>query len=145
MRSPRRWIGSDVADPIVEVERRLPASPEDVFDFLTDAARYTKWMGRAAELDPKPGGIYRVEMSEDAVALGEYVEVDPPSRIVFSFGWVGDENVPPGSTTVEVALEPDGDGTVLRLRHTGLPDDASAVLHTGGWEMYLDRLIEVAS
>jgi uncharacterized protein YndB with AHSA1/START domain len=133
-----------VAEPVVEVERRLPASPDDVFGFLTDAARYTSWMGRAAELDPRPGGIYRVEMSEDAVALGEYVEVEPPRRIVFSFGWIGDEKVPPGSTTVEIALEPDGDGTVLRLRHTGLPDEASAVLHTGGWEMYLDRLIEAA-
>ena len=139
-----RWNESDVAEPIVEVERRLPTSPDNVFGFLTDAARYSRWMGRAAELDPRPGGIYRVEMSEDAVALGEYVEVEPPRRIVFSFGWIGDEKVPPGSTTVEIALEPDGDGTVLRLRHTGLPDDGSAVLHTGGWEMYLDHLVEVS-
>jgi uncharacterized protein YndB with AHSA1/START domain len=134
-----------MADRVVEVERRLPASPEDVFGFLTNAARYTKWMGRAAELDPKPGGIYRVEMAEDSVALGEYVEVEPPRRIVFSFGWVGDEAVPPGSTTVEIALEPDGEGTMLRLRHSGLPTDESIVLHTGGWDMYLDRLVDVSA
>jgi uncharacterized protein YndB with AHSA1/START domain len=134
-----------MGDQVIEVERRLPASPDDVFGFLTDATRYTKWMGRAAELDPKPGGIYRVEMGEDSTALGEYVEVEPPRRIVFSFGWVGDDSVPPGSTTVEIALEPDGDGTMLRLRHTGLPDDASAVLHTQGWEMHLDRLVVVVT
>jgi uncharacterized protein YndB with AHSA1/START domain len=132
-----------MVDQVVEVERRLPASPDDVFGFLTDAARYTKWMGRTAELDPRPGGIYRVDMGEDTIAQGEYVEVDPPRRIVFSFGWIGDDGVPPGSTTVEIALEPDGDGTMLRLRHRGLPDDASVVLHTEGWDMYLDRLVEV--
>jgi hypothetical protein len=49
--------------------------------------------------------------------------------------------VPPGSTIVEIALDADGEGTVLRLRHTGLPDDESVVLHTGGWEMYLDHLV----
>jgi uncharacterized protein YndB with AHSA1/START domain len=74
-------------------------------------------------------------MSEGAVALGEYVEVEPSRRIVFSFGWIGDENVPPGSTIVEIALDADGEGTVLRLRHTGLPDDESDGLHTGGWEL----------
>jgi hypothetical protein len=49
--------------------------------------------------------------------------------------------VPPGTTTVEISLEADGDGTLLRLRHSGLPTDASSVLHTEGWEMYLDRLV----
>jgi uncharacterized protein YndB with AHSA1/START domain len=134
-----------MVDQVVEVERRLPASPEDVFGFLTDAARYTRWMGRAAELDPRPGGIYRVEMAEDSVALGEYVAVEPPRRIVFSFGWVGDEAVPPGSSTVEIALEADGEGTMLRLRHSGLPTDESVVLHTAGWDMYLDRLVNVSA
>ncbi|MEX0984889.1 MAG: SRPBCC domain-containing protein [Actinomycetota bacterium] len=133
-----------MADRVLEVERYMAATPDEVFAFLTDAARYTKWMGRAAELDPRPGGIYRVEMSEGVVALGEYVEVDPPVRIVFTWGWVGSADVPPGSTTVEIALEAAEGGTSLHLRHSGLPDEAANVLHREGWEMYLGRLAMLA-
>lgn len=133
-----------MAELLIEIERRMSAPPDEVFDFLTDASRYTRWMGRAAELDPRPGGIYRVEFSEDAVAIGEYVEVVPPSRIVFTFGWTNNAGVPPGSSRVEISLEPDGDGTLLRLHHSGLPDDATVALHTEGWELYLGQLAEIA-
>ena len=131
-------------EQVVLVERHLDASPRDVFDFLTDAARYATWMGRSCELDPRPGGIYRVEIDDRMVALGEYVEVDPPRRLVFTWGWVGDPLVPPGSTTVEIALAPDGDGTSLTLRHTGLPGDAVAI-HRDGWELYTGRLAVVVT
>lgn len=134
-----------MAEHVVEVERRLSAPPIEVFGFLTDAARYSMWMGRAAELDPRPGGTYRVEMSDDMVALGEYVEVVAPSRIVFTFGWVGSSDIPPGSSTVAISLEPDGDGTLLRLSHGGLPDAASVSLHREGWELYLGKLAEEAT
>ena len=87
---------------VVEVERRIAAPREEVFVFLTDPDKYTEWMGEAVELDPRPGGVYRVRMNSDRVALGEYVEVDPPSRVVFTWGWEGDGAVPPGSTRVEI-------------------------------------------
>jgi uncharacterized protein YndB with AHSA1/START domain len=130
---------SDVVERIVEVRRHLEASPEDVFAFLTEAERYTTWMGRSAELDPRPGGIYRVQFDDRTIALGEYVEVEPFRRLVFTWGWVGDPLVPPGTTTVEITLEPEGDGTSLTVRHSDLPDDAVAT-HVDGWELYLGRL-----
>ena len=123
----------------------MAAPPKEVFGFLTDPARYGRWMGRAASLDARPGGVYRVEFSEDTVALGEYVEVAPPARLVFTFGWIGNADVPPGSTTVEIALEPDGTGTLLRLTHRGLPNDQVMILHREGWEMYLGRLVVLAT
>lgn len=130
---------------VVEVQRQLPASPEDVFGFLTDASRYTTWMGRAAELDARPGGIYRVEIDDLTVAQGEYVAVEPPHRLVFTWGWIGNPDVPPGSTTVEINLTATGHGTTLVLRHTGLPDGATTAMHREGWEQYMDRLAIVAS
>ena len=133
-----------MADRVVEVRRRLEAPPQDVFAFLTDPARYARWMGRSAELDPRPGGIYRVEIDERTVALGEYVEVEPFRRLVFTWGWIGDPLVPPGSTTVEIGLEPDGDGTSLTVRHTGLPDEAVA-MHRDGWDLYTGRLAVVVT
>ena len=64
----------------------------------------------------------------------------PHTRIVFTFGWEGDHNVPPGSSTVEVTLTPDGDGTLLRLVHRGLLTAAMREQHRDGWQLYLARL-----
>jgi uncharacterized protein YndB with AHSA1/START domain len=133
-----------VREPGVDIERHIAAPRDDVFVYLTDAEKYTRWKGQHAELDPRPGGLYRVRMGPDAVALGEYLEVEPPSRLVFTWGWEGNGEVPPGSTTVEITLREEGDGTVLRLRHTGFRSDGDATLHREGWEIYVAKLIEVA-
>jgi uncharacterized protein YndB with AHSA1/START domain len=128
----------------VEREVRIAARPETVFEFFTDPEKQVLWMGRRAELDPRPGGIYDVEISDRSHALGEFVEIEPPSRVAFTFGWAGSEmGAPPGSGRVEVTLEPDGDGTLVRLRHTGLPEQMRA-MHGEGWEHYLARL-EIAA
>lgn len=140
---------------VVEVERRIAARPETVFAYFTDPERYRQWQGVEAELDPRPGGIFRVRQSgrSHTVARGEYVEVDPPTRLVFTWGWeqvdgIGDgmRGIDPGSSTVEVVLVRDGDATILRVRHTGLPaTDAAYEVHGYGWNMTLDRLVAVAS
>jgi len=145
MRSSERSDGTGVAERVVDVERHIDATPDEVFTYLTDPEKYTLWKGQQAELDPRPGGLYRVRMGPDAVALGEYVEVEPPSRVVFTWGWEGSGDVPPGSTTVEITLHEDGEGTLIRLRHTGFPSEADADLHRAGWEMYLGRLVALAT
>ena len=127
----------------VEREVRIAARPEVVYSFFVDPAKMMRWKGMTAALDPRPGGIYHVTVTPVAIAKGEYVELVPYSRIVFTWGWEGDPNVPPGSTTVEVDLTPDGDGTILRLRHFGLAGDA-ALLHDQGWQHYLARLVIAA-
>lgn len=135
---------------VVEREVRVSARPETVFEFFTDPEKMVRWKGRRAELDPRPGGIYRVEMSERAIVRGEYVEVDPPRRVVFTWGWEGQEAgsgehaVPPGTSRVEVSLEPDGDGTLVRLRHFDLPAEAREI-HGQGWDLYLSRLAQAAA
>ena len=128
----------------VEVQVRLNASPEEVFPYLTEPDRYVRWQGVKAELDPRPGGVYRVWMDADTVASGEFVVVEPARRVVFTWGWEGNEGVPPGSTTVELTLAADGDGTVLSLRHTGLPDGEAAAMHDEGWRHFTARLAMVA-
>lgn len=125
---------------VVELRVRLGAPPDEVFLYLTDAERYVRWQGVKAELDPRPGGMYRVWMDEDTVARGEFVEIEAARRVVFTWGWEGNPDVPPGSTTVELTLEADGDGTVLSLRHTGLPDGEAAAMHEEGWRFFTERL-----
>jgi uncharacterized protein YndB with AHSA1/START domain len=135
---------------VVEREVRIAARPETVFEFLVDPEKQVLWMGRRAELDARPGGIYRVEINDQATASGEFVEVDPPTRVLVTFGWEGQEagrgehGVPPGSSRVEVTLEPDGDGTLVRLRHYDLPEQARE-MHGQGWELYLGRLAVAAA
>jgi uncharacterized protein YndB with AHSA1/START domain len=137
----------------IELERRIAAPPEIVFAYFTDPDRYRRWQGVDADLDPRPGGLFRVRMTGRSrhIATGEYVEVDPPRRVVFTWGWEPDESlldeqtdVPPGTSTVEVTLVPDGEATILRLRHSGLPTEPTCRFHNWGWDSTLERLVVVA-
>ena len=130
----------------VEVEVRIAASPETVVDFFVDPHLMTQWMGRAVDVDPRPGGQFRCDIRDETVASGEYVEVEPPTRVVFTWGWEGGgPTVDPGQSTVEVLLDPDGDGTHVRLIHHDLPTAESARKHGHGWRHYLDRLAKAAT
>jgi uncharacterized protein YndB with AHSA1/START domain len=130
----------------VEVEARIDASPEVVFDFFVDPDKMIQWMGRSARLDPRPGGEFHCDINSNAIASGEYVAVEPPDRIVFTWGWNGEDSVTkPGSTTIEVLLAAEADGTHLRLIHRDLPSPESAEKHGHGWRHYLDRLAKSAA
>ncbi|MEN3271485.1 MAG: hypothetical protein V7636_246 [Actinomycetota bacterium] len=131
----------------VEESVRIAARPETVWRYWTDVDRVCAWWGEAAELDPRPGGACIVEMGGGPVMRGEYVELVPHERIVFTFGWdqtEGAPDVPPGSTRVEVTLTADGDDTILELRHTGLPS-AFRTMHGEGWAHFLTQLVSAAS
>lgn len=122
-------------------EVMVDATPETIWPFLTEADKHVQWAGTEATIDPTPGGVYRLHLGGGRhPASGKYVEVIPLEKVVYTFGWEEDGNpIPPGSTTVEITLQPEGDKTRVRLVHRGLPDDAVAD-HSGGWAHYLDRL-----
>lgn len=125
---------------VVRLQVRIDAPPEDVFTYLTEPERYARWQGVRAELDPRPGGIYRVWMDADTIASGEFVEVVRPERVTFTWGWEGDDEVPPGSTTVRIDLVENEGTTTLFLDHSGLPSERSAALHEQGWKLFVARL-----
>ena len=130
----------------VERELEIDARVETVWTLLTDPADAVRWMGVAAEFDLRPGGAYRVTVLPGNVASGVFVEIDEPHRLVYTWGWEeGASTVPPGSTTVEFELEANGEGTLLRFRHTDLPSEAAAQSHAHGWEHYLARLQQAAA
>ncbi|RDI73870.1 hypothetical protein Gocc_2434 [Gaiella occulta] len=131
-------------------EITIAARPETVWEFLVDPRKAERWMGIRAAFDPRPGGAYEVEVLPGHTASGTFVEVDPPRRLVYSWGWEpgGDgapASVPPGSSTVEIELVPDGAGTRLRLTHGDLPSAEAATSHAHGWDHYLGRLVAAAS
>ncbi len=129
-------------DALVIVQR-IAAPPEAVFPFLVEPEKMLRWMGTRAEIEPKPGGQFWLNVNGTDIAIGSYTEVDPPRRVAFTWGWEGSADVPPGSTTVTMTLSADGDGTIVELRHTGLPAGASGS-HNDGWSHYLPLLADAA-
>ena len=132
---------------IVEQTVRINAWPETVWRYWTDPARMCDWWGAAAELDPRPGGTCQVEMGGGPIMRGEYLELVPYERIVFSFGWeptAGAPDIAPGSTRVEITLTADDDDTIMTLRHTGIPA-AHADEHRSGWAHFLALLAGAVS
>jgi uncharacterized protein YndB with AHSA1/START domain len=116
----------------------IAAPREVVFAHLVSPERITRWLGLPSDVDPVPGGSFAVDVNGTLVR-GEYLEVDPPHRVVLSWGMVGLDELPPGASRVEFTLTPTGGGTRLDLVHKGLPDSRLRG-HSSGWANYLDRL-----
>ncbi len=115
---------TEITSIVREIE--IDASPETVWQFFVDPERATRWMGQIATLDPRPGGEYRVDVIPGHTASGEFVELDPPQRLVQTWGWEpgkdGPSSVPPGSSTIEIELVPDGRGRRWRCRPGSLAE-----------------------
>jgi uncharacterized protein YndB with AHSA1/START domain len=114
-----------------------------VFEFFVDPAKLTRWLAVEATLDPRPGGVCR-QVHEDTDGQrydmqGEFVEVVPPRRVVFTWGFASGGGVAAGESTVEVTLTASGGGTHVRLVHRDLPAPAVGD-HARGWTTMLDRL-----
>jgi uncharacterized protein YndB with AHSA1/START domain len=118
---------SDVYTTSVHID----AQPAEVFPYLTDAGPIVKWMGDWAELDPMPGGKLVLDINGVPIR-GEYLVVEPPHQLVFTWGTAGSDVLRPGSTTVEINLHPDGGGTRLELAHRDLPPEEVGK-HGTGW------------
>lgn len=138
-------------EPIVK-EIWIDATPETVFAFFTEPSKITRWLCTEATLDPRPGGInHQTHPGEDGdpngpySMQGEFVEVSHPSRVVFTWGFVGSTvGVHPGTSTVDVTFEPERGGTKVRLEHRDVPESA-AQDYTDGWTTLLERLREAVS
>ena len=129
-----------MTDDVIRVERRVAAPPASVYRYLTDQARWNRWQGVGGAIDQAPGGELRIEMGDGRLACGQFVELVPDRRVVFTWGWRdGAFGVAPGSSVVEIELVPDGDGTLIRLSHRGLPGPAREP-HLDGWTLYAERL-----
>jgi uncharacterized protein YndB with AHSA1/START domain len=128
----------------VVVERWIDAPPETVFSFFEDPALWLRWQGVDAAIEPRPGGTFRMDVRGDGYASGNFVEVRPPELLVFTWGWEGRDDLPPGSTTVEVHLRRADGGTMLTLRHRDLPGADAVAQHRAGWDHYVDRLVTLA-
>ena len=140
-------MGLETESRSVQRDIAIAAPPETVWELLVDEKEAARWMGMTASFDLRPGGHYRVEVIPNNVASGRFVEIDPPRRLVFTWGWEAGtgSSVPPGSTTVMFELERRDNGTLLHFTHGDLPSADAAAKHTHGWEHYLERLRSCAA
>jgi uncharacterized protein YndB with AHSA1/START domain len=133
---------------IVRREIQIAAPPANVFAYLTDPEKILGWMGAEATAEAHPGGLYLVKGvggDHSRAARGAFREVVPVHRLAYSFGWEGGEEVPPGSSLIEIDLVDRDGGTLLRMTHSGLPNAAQCASHDRGWAHYLGRLAMAAA
>jgi uncharacterized protein YndB with AHSA1/START domain len=131
------------AEGIVTCQQLVPASPQEVFRWLVRPELLVRWIGIDAQLDPRPGGRFRFEITGGQWCSGRYLEVIPGKRVVFTWGWEsGAIPVPPGSSTVAVDLLEHPGGTLVRLVHSDLAPEVRP-LHAEGWSRFLPRLAAV--
>jgi len=114
----------------------IRATPETVFRFFTDSARWAAWWGAGSNIDPKPGGRVYIRHANGIESAGEVLEVRAPERIVFTYGFVSGKPIPSGSSRVTIRLEPDEQGTRLHLTHE-LSDAVVRDEHVQGWRFQL--------
>jgi uncharacterized protein YndB with AHSA1/START domain len=130
---------------VVRREVQIAAPPATVFAFFTDPEKILRWLGTEATVEPHAGGLYLVNVGGRDTARGRFTEVIPVHRLAYTFGWEGHEKTPPGSSLIEIDLIDHGDGTLLRLTHSGLPDAEERANHDSGWARYLGRLAVAAA
>ena len=121
----------------------IEASPERVFEYFTRPEAIVAWMGEYALLEPRPGGRFEVDVN-GAPVRGRFLHVDPPHRLVISWGYSGSPQLPPGTSTVEVRFIAQGHGTLVELEHRDLPAGERPG-HGSGWNHYLARLAITAA
>lgn len=132
-------------EPLVK-EIYINASPDLVFSFFSEPDKMLRWTGLTLDVDPQPGGVFCLNPNLREAVRGEYLEVVPPRKIVFTWGWENlSVGVPPGSTIVEIELTAKGGGTTVRLTHRNLPSAGEIrPMHNAGWIQMLDRARIVA-
>jgi uncharacterized protein YndB with AHSA1/START domain len=143
-----RETGS-AAKPSLTLTRRLNAAPEKIFAAWTDPQKLVQWFGPAlaepgsvrADLDVRVGGHYRISFTgqggEYFQVGGVYREVIANARLVFSWAW---HSTPERESLVTVALQPQGDGTLLTFHQEQFFDQAARDGHERGWTEFLGKL-----
>lgn len=122
----------------------IHARPDVVFGFFTDSARWALWWGEGSTVDPRPGGKLHIRYPNAIEASGEVVEIESPSRIVFTFGFVSGQPMPPGASRVTITLTAVSQGTRLQLTHH-FADAAACEMHVQGWRYQLALFTNVVA
>src|SRR5687767_13100537 len=120
----------------------IEAHRETVFRFFTDTARWATWWGAGSTVDPRVGGQVLIRYPDGTEVRGEVVEIVPPERFVFTYGFVKGTPIPAGSSVVTIQLEPRGSATRLHLSHA-FAESTVRDQHVQGWRYQLSLFANV--
>ena len=134
----------------LEISRVIEAPRDRVYAAWTDPEQLKQWFGpenvktRELVADARVGGTFRWDIinseGEEMTMRGEFRELQPDKKIVFTWQWEDDEDWENHISIVTVELCDCDGGTELRLTHEQLPNEESRDGHTRGWESALDKL-----
>lgn len=133
---------SELPHPL-ERELEIRAERATVFSFLTDSERFARWWGAGSSIDARAGGEVRIVYPGGTVAEGRVLEIEPPARIVFSYGYASGAPVAAGSTRVTLRFDEVRGGTRVRLKHDFADADVRDQ-HAAGWRFQLALFAGVA-
>ena len=122
----------------------INAAPDVVFSFFTASDRWASWWGAGSTIDPRPGGAMRIRYPNGIEAAGEVLDVAPPERVVFTYGFTSGDPIPAGSSRVTIRLEPAGHGTRLFLTHE-FAEASARDHHVQGWRYQLSVFANVVA
>jgi len=122
----------------------IGAPPAAVFKYFTDSARWAAWWGAGSTIDPRPGGRVFVKYPGGVEVSGEVVEIAPPSRIVFTYGFNSGTPIGPGESLVTIELQKVAQGTRLQLSHAFAEQDVRDE-HIQGWRYQLSVFANVVA
>jgi uncharacterized protein YndB with AHSA1/START domain len=114
----------------------IHAPRENVYRFLTETPRWATWWGAGSTIDPRPGGALLIRYPDGTEVSGEVLELSPPERLIFTYGFVKGEPIAPGGSRVTIRLASHGLGTHLHLTHE-FPDESPRDHHVQGWRYQL--------
>ena len=116
----------------------IRARRDTVFQYFSETSRWASWWGAGSTIDAHPGGRVLIRHPNGVEASGEVLEVHPPERIVFTYGYVNGKPSPPGSSRVTIRLDSHPQGTLLQLTHEFAESDLQARdEHVQGWRFQL--------
>jgi uncharacterized protein YndB with AHSA1/START domain len=131
---------NEVAD--LTVEKWVPVNPGMIF-MIFKSEQLSHWFGQHTKLEPEHLGEVYIDKGSNGIVSGKFIQFVPNSRIVFSWGWIGVPEHPPGSSVVEVTIVPSEEGSLVTLVHSNLPKH-DVESHTRGWDEFVQKLHSVS-
>jgi uncharacterized protein YndB with AHSA1/START domain len=122
----------------------IGARPEVVFRYFTDSSRWARWWGAGSSIEAKPGGEMRIRYPDGSEASGQVLEIAPPQRIVFTYGYASGKLIPPGGSRVTIRVDPHERGALVALTHE-FADAAMRDQHIQGWRFQLSLFSNVVA
>jgi uncharacterized protein YndB with AHSA1/START domain len=136
-----------MADELIHGMQRtivIAAKRSTVFRYFTDSKRFADWWGEGSSIEGYKGGAVQIRYPNGVLASGEILEIMPPERIVFTYGYESGKPIPPGSSRVTILLKDHSEGTELTLHHD-FSDAAIRDSHIQGWRYQLALFSNVVS